>query len=156
MLCRKETITYQAKPKIYDINKYSLSLKNSIFNYDDYLQFILKGNFLEIRNLYLSASNEAIFDLPITFFNPFSSIKNLSAENIGFSAIMLNIYTYNEVYLAFDFPKIPLDVGYVDVIVENEAGYSLLSKETYVKEILYCDPTPNFQKPCVSGIQITQ
>jgi hypothetical protein len=156
MLCRKETITYRAKPKIYDIDKYLISISNIIWQDIDYLQFTLKGNFLQIRNVYLSASDSSIFGISASYFNPFSAIKNLSSENVPFTAIKVNLFTYNERYLVFDFPEVPLNIGYIDVIIENEAGYSKMTNELYVKEISACGITENFQKPSISGIQITQ
>ena len=67
MICRKETITYKAKPQIYDINKYKLIIFPSKLSSLQTLDFILVGNFLNILNVYLSASDSLIFDIPSTF-----------------------------------------------------------------------------------------
>ena len=53
MICRKETITYKAKPKIYDIDKYKLVILSSKLSASQTLNFVLIGNFLNISNVYL-------------------------------------------------------------------------------------------------------
>lgn len=153
MECKKDKLIYYAKPRIYDIDKYKLVVYAPDLSANQNLEFILIGNFLNISNLYLSASNNTLFD-NITFFNPFSSIEKLSSKNIGFSAIKITNFSFTEKYLIFDFPYTPKNSGYVDIIVENEAGYSKLSLETIVKPITACDNTLSFQKPCISGIQV--
>jgi hypothetical protein len=153
MECRKDILIYAAKPKIYDINKYKLVVLSPILSANQNLEFILVGNFLNISNLYLSASNNTIFD-NITFFNPFSSVEKLSGKNIPFSGIEVKNFSFTENYLIFNFPYAPKNSGFVDVLVMNEAGYSKMSIETIVKPITACDNTLSFQKPCISGIQI--
>lgn len=156
MMCRKETITYRAKPQIYDINKYKLIIFPSKLSSLQTLDFILVGNFLNILNVYLSASDSLIFDIPSTLFDPFSGIKNLSAQNVPFSGVKLSSFSFSEQHLMFDFFQIPKLDGFVDVIVENEAGYSKLSVETRVLDITGCEDVKSFQKPCISGIQVVQ
>jgi hypothetical protein len=156
MICRKETITYKAKPQIYDINKYKLVVFPPLLSSLQTLDFILVGNFLNISNVYLSASDSSIFNTSFTFFNPFSGIEKLSAANIPFYGVKLNNFSYSEKYLTFEFFKTPEAQGFVDVIVENEAGYSKLSVETIVPTITGCENVKSFQKPCISGIQVVQ
>ena len=156
MICRKETITYKAKPKIYDINRSSFYILNTALSSIQDLQFIVKGNFLNISNVYLSCDNNLIFNNTYTYYNNFSGIKTLSAKNIPFYGIKLNEFSYSEKYLIFDFPTIPKSIGTVDVIIENEAGYSLLTKETTIVRQNPCENVGNFQKPCSLGIQIKQ
>jgi hypothetical protein len=156
MICRKETITYKAKPKIYDIDKYKLVILSSKLSASQTLDFVLIGNFLNISNVYLSASNSLIFNIPSTFFNPFSGIEKLSASNIPFYGIKLSSFSFSEKYLMFDFFQIPKLQGFVDVIVENEAGYSKLSLETIVPTITSCENIKSYQPPCISGIQVVQ
>jgi hypothetical protein len=154
MICRKETITYRAKPQIYDIDKYKLVVSPPILSSLQTLDFILVGNFLNITNVYLSASNSLLFNISSTFYNPFSGIEKLSAKNIPFYGIKLSSFSFSEKYLTFDFFQIPKVQGFVDVIVENEAGYSKLSVETIVLDITGCENIKSFQKPCISGIQV--
>lgn len=154
MICRKETITYKAKPQIYDINKYKLVVSSPELSSTQKLDFVLIGNFLNILNVYLSSSNSTLFEQPLTFYDPFSGIEKLSAKNIPFFAIKLSSFSFSEKFLMLEFPEIPKAEGYVDVIVENEAGYSKLSVETIVKTITSCENVPSYQKPCISGIQI--
>jgi hypothetical protein len=156
MECKKERITYRAKPQIYDINKYRLNIFSDTLSAIQNLEFILLGNFLKIRNVYLSASNNLMFDSHLSLYNPFSAVDKLSAQNLPFTALKINDYSYTEKYLIFEFPHKPKTIGYVDVLVENEAGYSKLSQETVVLDIPICNQPPNFQKPCTRGIQIIE
>jgi hypothetical protein len=84
------------------------------------------GSFFEIKNIYLSASNELMFD-NIVYNNPFSNIKNLSANNPGFYGLLLPEFTYSENYIYFTLPQLPKTTGFIDVIIENEAGYGKLT-----------------------------
>lgn len=154
MICRKETITYKAKPKIYNIDKSVFYILNQNLSAIQNLNFIIKGNFLQISNVYLSANNNLIFNQNHTFYNNFSGIKTLSAKNVPFYGIKLNNFSFSENFLTFEFPNIPKTIGYVDVVVENEAGYSLLTKETKIVRQNPCENVTDFQKPCSQGIQI--
>jgi len=156
MECKKERITYKAKPKIYDINRYSLTILPDSLSANQNLEFILLGNFLNIRSVYLSASNGLIFDSHLSLYNPFSAVDKLSAQNLPFTALKINDYSYTEKYLILEFPYQPKTNGFVDILVENEAGYSKLSQETIVLDIPECNQPPNFQKPCTRGIQIIE
>jgi hypothetical protein len=82
--------------------------------------------------------------------------QKLSAKNIPFYGIKLSSFSFSEKYLTFDFFQTPKSQGFVDVIVENEAGYSKLSVETIVLDITGCENVKSFQKPCISGIQVVQ
>ena len=62
MICRKDTITYRAKPRIYDINRYFYYILNPLIADAQDLQFVIKGNFLNISNVYLSCDNNSIFN----------------------------------------------------------------------------------------------
>jgi hypothetical protein len=135
-----ESFTIRAKPALKNINKsifniLSLSLSSFLS-----LDFILKGGpFFQLRNVYLSASNQNMFD-GITFFNPFSGVKNLSAENPEFNAVLLSEFFYNENYVFFTLPQIPQVGGFFDVIIENEAGYGRLTTSPLVSsgvEVIY-------------------
>jgi hypothetical protein len=152
MICRKETITYRAKPKIYSINSNVFCSLTPELSSIEKRNFILKGNFLNITNVYLSATNSSILENQISFFNPFSSIQNLSAQNPYFSGFKLNNFSYSENYLAFDFPFTPLTNGYVDVLIENESGYSKLTNETSFFDS--CGNKIDFQLPTSYGIAI--
>jgi hypothetical protein len=126
---------------------------------------ILGKSFYSIRNLYLSASDTSIFtNLQYSFFNPFSSVSNLYSTNRGFSATVIPTFTViDERIINFDIPdqvfynlqnKVNFK-GKLDVIVENEAGYSILSRDSYVYPISTWSGFTYTQSPSISGIIIT-
>jgi hypothetical protein len=119
-----------AKPSLKNANPANLFLLNPTFSANQNLDFVIKGGtFFDLRNVYLSASNPLMFN-NITYYNPFSGIKNLSANNIGFSAFLLSEFSYSENFISFTLPYIPKSNGFFDIIVENEAGYGKLSNTT--------------------------
>jgi hypothetical protein len=109
--CDKKTFVAKVGP-IYKTNDVNFTIKG--------------GTFFQLRNVYLSASNILMFD-NVTYYNPFSAIKNLSAENPAFYATILPEFTFSENYLYITLPQLPKTEGFFDVIVENEAGYGKLT-----------------------------
>ena len=121
-----------AKPSLKAVNKEIISLLSPLLSSVINLDFIIKGGtFFNLLNVYLSADSDLMFD-GVTFYNPFSGIKNLSAQNLGFSAFLLPEFSYNENYVFFSLTQFPKTSGYFDVIVENEAGYGKLTTSPYV------------------------
>lgn len=154
MICKKEHVIYKAKPKIYDIKPYKFYIYSSSLSGDQEFNVTLKGNFLKIRSVYVSASNDLVFKQNKTFFNPFSGIKNLSGSNVAFSGLKIQNFVFSENYLTFDLPDINNFSSRVEIIIENEAGYSLLTEQTTIKPHNLCEITIPFQKPCSTGLQI--
>lgn len=127
-----DRFTIKAKPSLKNINKDELFILNSLLSSTLNLDFIAKGGtFFQLKNVYLSANDENMFD-GVTFFDPFSGIKNLSAENVPFKAVLLPEFSYNENYIFFTLTQIPKTGGFFDVIVENEAGYGKLTMSPLV------------------------
>lgn len=112
-------------------------------------------SFLNIRNLYLSASDESMFD-GITFFNPFSSYpSHISNDYPGFRGIVVPSFTVDsEKVIEFNFPQVPKTSGFLDVIVENEAGYGKLTIDSRTPFISSYDGAIDIQSPWVNGIII--
>lgn len=124
--------TIYAKPSLKAVNKDILFLLNPVLSSTVDLNFIIKGGtFFSLLNVYLSSNDKSMFS-GVTFYNPFSGIKNLSAQNVGFSAVLLPEFSYNENYVFFTLPEFPKTSGVFDVIVENEAGYGKLTTSPYV------------------------
>lgn len=137
----------EAKPYIRNVKPYSFSLSNSISALP---RIIISGkNFFSISNIFLSASNSSIID-DITFFNPFSAESRLSAINPPFYGTKITTFSQIDNVIYFDLPEIKQE-GYLDVIILNEAGYSILSRDSYK---LSLSAEPFLQLPCISGIQI--
>ena len=142
-----------AKPFLTSINRNVLYI-NQHTDLLDNLEFLIKSPFLrDIKNVYLSASNIGMLD-NVAYYNIFSNIKNLSANNPSFSAVKLQNFIYNNDFLAFYLPQVPKTNGYIDILVENEAGYGSLIKDSNSTVSLDSNIPPYVQNPSISGIKI--
>jgi len=108
-------------------------------------------SFFRVTNVYLSGypyQNQ-------TFYNPFSSVPKLSASYPGFFGVKLLSSQYtsnNENTVTFTMPS-ATRAGYVDIIVENPAGYGKLTQ--YVVKYLYSGEQTQLQlRPWSSGIEV--
>jgi hypothetical protein len=88
---------------------------------------VIGKSFFKTTNVYLSG-------LPVenqsTFFNPFTNVSKLSAKYPGFLGLQLPVSAYNSNnynVITFTLPVI-YGPGFVDVIVENPAGYGTLTQ----------------------------
>ena len=108
-------------------------------------------SFFRVTNVYLSG-------LPYTsqtFYNPFSAVPKLSAQYPGFFGVKLlssNYQSNNDNTIAFTMPS-ATRAGYVDIIVQNPAGYGKLTQ--YVVKYLYDNTQTQLQlRPWSSGIKV--
>jgi len=158
------TILY-AKPSATDVKPYALYTYPFFdINQND---FVLYGkSFLALRNLYLSASDIRAFNgLTVAFYNPFSGIPTLKDANPGFVATVVPIFTLvNNSRIVFNIPDqvfsnvISQSASYsvyLDVIVENEAGYALLTRDSYNYSISSWSGFVDYQKPSINGILLS-
>lgn len=114
-----------AKPSLIKVTPNHFTLALSTFqNFEIYIN----SKFLsKITNVYLSASNTNMFN-NISTYDLFSSLSSeISDLNPPFNAIEVLNFSYTEKLLSFTFPQIPNDIGVIDVIALNEAGYGKLS-----------------------------
>jgi len=121
---------------------------------------VIGKSFFKTTNVYLSGLP---FADQSTFFNPFTNVSRLSAKYPGFFGFQLPVSAYtsnNYNYITFTLPPATLP-GFVDIIVENPAGYGALTK--YVIKGTYnpyVPGTPNFfayrpyVRPWEKGIRI--
>lgn len=156
-----------AKPSATDVFPSSIFLFNSVLSSIQTKNIAILGrSFFQISNVYLSGSDTTVFEnLTYSYYSPFSSIKNLSAYNAGFYGTVLDSFTIlGDSSLVFKIPhqiiysiqsKNPPYYCYLDVIVENEAGYGLLSRDSYVYTLSTWSGFINIQKPSISGIYIS-
>lgn len=108
-------------------------------------------SFFRVTNVYLSGfpyQNQ-------TFYNPFSAIPKLSAEYSGFFGVKLlssNYQSNNDNTVTFTMPSASRP-GYVDIIVENPAGYGKLTQ--YVVKDLYNNIQTQLDlRPWALGIKV--
>jgi hypothetical protein len=118
------------------------------------------ASFFKVTNVYLSG----VPYLSSTFFNPFSAINGLSATYPGFTAIQLQASNYisnNDNTLTFTAPSAS-SPGFIDVIVQNEAGYGILTQNVQKNIVLnpytsgsadYNNFTP-YVMPWAKGIEV--
>jgi hypothetical protein len=147
-----------AKPNVRDVNPYTLNLytsSNSLSSLNDLTISLAGKYFFSTRNIYLSGKYPNVFQ-STAYYNPFSAISNLSATNPGFYAILVPSFTtFADTNLIFDIPEYPRYNTFVDVIVENEAGYGKLSTGSIRNYVSSWSGFTNVSLPSVSGIQIT-
>lgn len=105
----------------------------------------------QITNVYLSGipyTNQ-------TFYNPFSAVPKLSANYPGFFGIKLLSSEYqsnNDNTITFTMPSAS-EIGYVDIIVQNPAGYGKLTQ--YVVKNLYDNTQTQLElRPWSNGIKV--
>ncbi len=110
-------------------------------------------SFVKITNVYLSGAPYE----NTTFYNPFSSVAKLSAHYPGFFGVKLLSSTYttnNDNTISFTMPSATLP-GFVDIIVENPAGYGKLTQ--YVIKNLYSGVQDlSTLRPWAHGIKVTK
>jgi len=108
-------------------------------------------SFYDVQAVYLSGepyTNQ-------TFFNPFSGVPKLSATYPGFFGVKLlssNYSSNNDNAITFTVPSAS-NPGYVDIIVQNLAGYGTLTQ--YVIKDLYSGTQTQLQlRPWSLGIEV--
>lgn len=161
-----EFVYVYAKPSATNVQPYNvfvqpLALSGSQIKTLD----IIGQSFLNVKNVYLSASDQSIFQGNVSFFNPFSTTTNLYPSNPGFYGIVIPYFTLaNGKNILFDIPDYVFyyinSVGiqyfvYLDVIIENEAGYGLLSRDSFQYPVSSWSGFTFTQKPSISGVYIS-
>lgn len=108
-------------------------------------------SFYDVQAVYLSGYPYT----NTTLFNPFSGVPSLSAKYPAFTGVKLLSSQWssnNENAVTFTMPSAQR-AGYVDVIVQNEAGYGALTR--YVIKELYSGSLPlSVLRPWSSGVRV--
>lgn len=149
-----ERFLIQARPQPYDVSPYSFTAFGAFSAVPAIL--LIGRSFFNVTNIYLSSTNLDLFTLQLQYINPFFYVKNLSSNNIGFSGIDISEYCNinSENYITIKLPNIFKNFGYFDIIVQNEAGFGILSKDSRVPFISSYNGAIDIQRPCISGIYI--
>jgi len=159
-----ENIIIYAKPSATDVKPYSYFVFPLLSSKQNSISLNGKS-FFALRNLYLSASDISAYNgLEYSFYNPFSAISNLADKNPGFIATVIpSFIQLNDSQIVFDIPQQIFDYVssknssyqiYLDVIIENEAGYGLLTRDSYSYSVSSWSGFQQTQKPCINGISI--
>jgi len=156
-----------ARPSAMDVMPYNINVLPASLSAYQVKTVIIRGksfNF-DVRAVYLSASNPNIFqNLNYSVFDPFSGNPKLYVKNKPFYGVSLSSYNiYDEKTLYFDIPDSifyyiqnaskPFSTR-IDVIIENEAGYGLLSRDSYAYRVSSWSGFVQEQKPCIYGIYV--
>jgi hypothetical protein len=159
-----ETISFSARPFVKSVYPYALV---SWEIEDDPLQFELGGQILDplhfeiygkyllsIRNVYLIPSMSNMLT-GCVLHNPFSAVPNLSALYPAFSGLKLSEFNVlTDETLEFDIPHYPLTDGNIDILVENEAGYGRLTRDSLRANIKSWSGWLLEHPPYYKGIQV--
>jgi hypothetical protein len=155
-----------AKPSAADVFPYNIYVVTPELSSTQIKNIIVSGkSFYQLRSLYLSGSDISIFQgLSYNYFNPFVGVEHLDVKNPPFSATLIPKFTVvSENVLQFDIPdrifynihgKTPPYDSHLDVIVENEAGYGLLTRDSIMYRVSSWSGFIQEQKPSISGIYI--
>jgi hypothetical protein len=140
------TVSGVPKPISVDITRTLTGVQNQHIR-------VYGESFFKIENVFLSGDT----NFNTNFYSPFMSsnpctVNLLSAQYPGFTGIQLlstDYNVYNDTYLTLTMPS-AANAGYVDVIVQNQAGYGSLIKNAPYPPLL----SAALVNPLLSGIQI--
>ena len=152
-----ESTHISARPHIYCHYPHNIIKDNIEVYYENNLIY-LTGKFLSYTRAMYISSTPNVFDVSPTLYNPFQGLTALEPLYPSFYGYKLSAYEIiDDETITFSLPFSSANQGYIDVIVENEAGYrSIISETTYRHEIYKKDliPTSLYKPSALSGIGI--
>lgn len=125
-----ETVTISARPQPNKTEPCKIVSFNQTVLNNGFLEIDVFGkSFFDVTNVYVSSSNDQMFS-DIELQNPFNGIDKLQEKYPPFYGKKLsNFSLFNENYLSFVLDELPKANGYIDIIMENEAGYGILTHD---------------------------
>lgn len=116
----------------------------------------IKGkSILSPTNLFLSGSSPLMFS-QLTRIDPFCNDERMRSSYPSFSGVVVpNFLVLEDKYLIFTFPETPKVSGFVDVIVQNEAGYGSLVIDSRLPFVSAYEGAEDIQFPWVNGLIFT-
>lgn len=152
-----ESTHISARPHIYCHYPLGIIKDNIEVYYENNLIYLTGKFFSYTRAMYISSSPN-VFDVSPTLYNPFQGLTALEPLYPSFYGYKLSAFeVIDDETITFSLPFSSANEGYIDVIVENEAGYrSIISETTYRHEIYKKDliPTSLYKPYSLSGIRI--
>lgn len=129
-----ETISLSAKPFIHNAFPRVIYHDQRIPEETNLNIDLLGKYFFKPLNVYVTSSNSNMLT-GVQTFAPFSSSQKLSAIYTPFTGVKIsNFNLIDDRHLEFSLPHVPLSSGYLDVIVQNEAGYGKITEGHFVQE----------------------
>jgi hypothetical protein len=153
------TLNISARPHIHCVHPLIIP-QNKAEIYNENQLIFVTGQFLSYtRAIYLSASRNDMFDVAVpTLFSPFSGLSALEPHYPSFYGYNVPTFTLiDDNVLSFSLPYSSINQkGEFDVIIENEAGYRSLIKETSDRFSGYNDAVSysKYSPAALSGIRI--
>jgi hypothetical protein len=135
------SISFSARPQIRYITPSNIYLQNLTQSIVKEIE-IYGESFLNIENVYLSASNPNIFYQPVSYYNPFSStnLETYYPPIYNSVEILSADYSYDQSNMLLRLPTLNIDLPlssypiYIDVILSNEAGYGKMTQDILNKK----------------------
>lgn len=161
-----DRVIITARPSARNVSMYVLNvLPISLSATQQKTIYVVGKSFFSVRNIYLSGSDPNIFaSSSYTYFDPFSAFQKLSAKNVPFyGSVIPEFIIADDKLLSFEIPDnifyeiVNQPTPYssnLDIIIENEAGYGLLTRDSITYGISSWSGFVNEQYPCISGIEI--
>jgi hypothetical protein len=145
----------KARPQPFDAKPHYITIYTSISSESTKYITIIGRSFYKIKNIYFKNFKGDVFNTPVTLYNPFSSVAKLSAHNTKFYGIKIeNFVVVNNNKIIIEVPQIFSNKGFIDVLIENEAGYGLLTEDSRVPFKLKYGNIKDTQKYTVNGIYV--
>jgi hypothetical protein len=146
--------TISARPQPRKINPYRAYAFDNPLSANQIKINVFGKSFYDIKNIYVSASNISMFE-NFSFYNPFSAIDSLSGKYPPFNGTIIpSFILFNENYLSFVLPEQPKTNGFIDIILENEAGYGKITVDSRLPFLSSCSGATNIQFPYISGFNV--
>jgi hypothetical protein len=144
-----------ARPQPFDAYPHYISIYPAIPTETTKFLTIIGRSFYNIRNVYFKGVKHDIFNTPVTLYNPFSSVAKLSANNTKFYGIKIeNFIVVDNNKILIEIPQIFSNEGFIDVVIENEAGFGFLTEESKVSGSIKFGSVKDTQKYTVNGIYV--
>ncbi len=153
-----ETTHISARPHIYCNYPHNIIKDNIEMYYENNLMYITGKFFSYTRAMYISTTPN-VFEQPEELFNPFQGLSSLEPLYPSFHGYKLSAYQIiDDETITLSLPFSSANIGCIDIIVENEAGYRSLISETEYRHNIYKQnliPTSLYKPAALSGILIT-
>lgn len=152
-------INISARPHIDCVYPLNINKSNLEIYYENRSIYVI-GKFLSYtRAVYVSASNTNIFNQQPQLFSPFEGLTGLEPyypSFYGYAVSSFEILDDGILTLSLPFSSM-VQSGYIDVIVENEAGYRSLIKESTDRYTTYSNAVSSslYAPISLSGIRLT-
>jgi hypothetical protein len=144
-----------ARPQPFDAKPNHISIYPEIYSESTKYITIIGRSFFKIKNIYFKNLKNNVFNVPVTLYNPFSAVPKLSANNSKFYGVKLeNFVVIGDNRIIVEIPQIFSGEGFIDIVIENEAGFGFLTQDSKSTYTLKFGSVKDTQKPTVNGVYV--